>query len=293
MRNYVFIVIWSMMTLHLSAQQQVSPLWEELTAPDFVTAVKQADGVCIVPMGVIEKHGPHLPLGTDLFFAREVSLQAALKTYCLIYPSYYFGQIFEAKQQPGTIAYSADLLFKLLEETCAEIARNGMKKILFVNGHGGNNQLIQYFCQTRLAKDYGYTCYFYTPVLPEEVMQQIKAMRKSTTGGHADELETSKLIAIRPDLVHVDRAGSQSGEDLNRLSLPEVYTGIWWYAKYPNHYAGDATEATKELGDYAMSETAKSLANVILSIKQDTITRRLEERFFQESANPLLTPVYP
>ena len=286
----LFLCVWMMS--HLSAQS-LSPLWEELTAPDFAKAVKQSEGVCIVPMGVIEKHGAHLPLGTDLYFAREVSKMAASSEYCVLFPPYYFGQIFEAKQQPGTIAYSADLLFKMLEETCAEIARNGMKKILFVNGHGGNTNFLQYFCQTRLEKDYGYTCYFYTPALPNTVQQQIQRLRKSKVGGHADEVETSELIAICPELVQLEQAGTQSGEDLNRLSLPEIYTAIWWYAKYPNHYAGDATGATKELGDYVMGEIAKSLAGVIQTIKQDTITPSLEKRFFEESAQPLLTPIYP
>jgi creatinine amidohydrolase len=65
---------------------------------------------------------------------------------------------------------------------------------------------------------------------------------KSTTDGHAGESETSHLMIARPDLVHIDRAASESGADQNRLDLPAgLYTGIWWYARFPNHYAGDGT----------------------------------------------------
>jgi creatinine amidohydrolase len=129
---------------------------EELTSPLFVNAVAKAGGVCIIPMGIIEKHGPHLPLGTDLFEAREVASTAAKKEYAVVFPPYFTGQIFEAKHQPGAIAYSTDLMWKMLDETCAELSRNGLKKIILLNGHGGNNSFVQYFCQAQLAspKDY-------------------------------------------------------------------------------------------------------------------------------------------
>jgi len=67
--------------------------------------------------------------------------------------------------------------------------------------------------------------------------------------GHAGEAEMANVMASRPELVHPDRAGTESGKDLNRLDLPSnVYTGIWWYAKFPNHYQGDAADATAARG---------------------------------------------
>jgi creatinine amidohydrolase len=125
---------------------------EELTAPQFVKAVEISGGVCIIPLGIIEKHGPHLPLGTDLFEAREASFTAAAKEYAVVYPPYFVGQIFEAKHQPGTIAYSHELMWKMLEETCTELSRNGLKKIILANGHGGSTSFLQYFCQSQLAE---------------------------------------------------------------------------------------------------------------------------------------------
>lgn len=87
---------------------------EELTAAQFPLAVEKAAGTCVIPLGVIEKHGEHLPLGTDLIACREKARLAAAREYVILFPPYYFGQIFEARHQPGTIAYSDRLLFDLL-----------------------------------------------------------------------------------------------------------------------------------------------------------------------------------
>src|SRR5215831_17429954 len=66
---------------------------------------------------------------------------------------------------------------------------------------------------------------------------------------HAGETETSRVMVTRPNLVHMDRAASESGAEQKRVKLPEsVFTGIGWYARFPNHYSGDGTLATQELG---------------------------------------------
>ena len=271
--------------------QKISPAWDELTALDFVTAVKQSEGVCIIPIGVIEKHGPHLPLGTDVFTARAIALRAAEKEYCIVYPYYFAGQIFEAKQQPGTIAYSSELQFKFLEETCEEISRNGIKKIIILNGHGGNGSFLQYFCQMQLAKPKDYAVFLYQPSVDAATQAKIKSMQKSTTGGHADEMESSTMMAIRPDLVKIEHATDQSGADMNRLQLNNVYTGIWWYAKYPNHYAGDAKDANAALGEVSLEQRVAQLAGVIKAVKDDTATLRLQNEFFKETLSPIDTKV--
>ena len=89
--------------------------WEELTADDFVEAVKST-GVCVIPMGVVEKHGSHLPLGTDMIIGRTIAEMAARLEPFVIFPYYYFGQINEARHVPGTIAVSPELQMKLLQE---------------------------------------------------------------------------------------------------------------------------------------------------------------------------------
>ena len=85
------------LSLTAVGQSKLSPKWEELTAPDFVQAIKQSQGVCLLPFGIIEKHGPHLPLGTDLLDVRFATLNAVTQEYAVVFPEYYFGQIFEAQ----------------------------------------------------------------------------------------------------------------------------------------------------------------------------------------------------
>lgn len=265
--------------------------WEELTSSDFALAVEKSQGVCVIPMGGIEKHGPQLPLGTDVYTAREISRRAAEMEYCIVYPYYFMGQIFEAKHQPGTIAYSPELLYKMLDETCKEISRNGIKKIIIVNTHGGNNYFLQYFCQTQLAEPRDYAVYCVTVTPPADVQKKINGLRKSTTGGHADEVETSAMMVIRPDLVKLDRADSESGANQNRLKQLPVYTTIKWYAQYPNHYAGDARGANEEIGRLSIEGRSQRLSQYIKAVKEDKVTIGLQNAFFKDSQAPLDTKV--
>jgi creatinine amidohydrolase len=265
--------------------------YEELTAPDFVKAVAKSEATCLIPLGVIEKHGPHLPLGTDLLNVRLVALRAAQQEYTIVFPEYFFSQIFEAKHQPGTLAYSQELMWEVLEETCDELGRNGIKKIILVNGHGGNNSFLPYFCQAQLARRKDYAVYLYRPTGDPEAETRVRKMRKTTTGGHADEEETAVMLANRPELVHLERAKDQSGADQKRLTeLPDFYTGIWWYASYPNHYAGDGSPASRELGEVLVQSDVKQLVKAIQEVKKDTAVLELQKRFFDEAENPLKTP---
>lgn len=269
--------------------QNLSVAWEELTSQEFAKAVKLSEGVCIIPIGVIEKHGQHLPLGTDVYTSREISLRAASKEYALVFPFYFVGQINEAKHQPGTVAYSPELLYKFLQESCDEISRNGIKKIVIMNGHGGNNSFLQYFCQSQLAARKDYALFIYSPEVDTDTQKKISALRKSTTGGHADEVESSVMMYLKPELVKIDRADSETGMDLNKLSLKNSYTGIWWYGKYPNHYAGDAKGASAEIGELSVNQKVLQLSEVIKSIKSDETTLDLQRKFYKESENPLNT----
>jgi creatinine amidohydrolase len=281
--RFTFALLTFLCAAEFAAGQTLSTKWEELTGPDFQKAIQKAQNTCVLPFGIIEKHGPQLPLGTDLINVRYASLQGAGQEYAVVFPEYYFGQIFEAKHEPGTVAYSAKLQLELLQETTDEMSRNGCKKILIVNGHGGNNHLIPFFAQAQLDAPHDYVVYAlmghsYPPGRPE---------LKTKVDSHAGESETAHTLVSRPDLVHIDRAGSESGADQNRLDLPAgVYTGIWWYAKFPEHYAGDGSAATKELGEFDMKAWADSVANAIRSIKADQVSARLQEEFYRKSLMP-------
>ena len=268
------------------AAQQLSAKWEELTAADFVKALQQARATCALPFGILEKHGPAGVLGTDLINVRFSTLKATKDEYVIVFPEYYVGQIFEAKHQPGTIAYSTHLQLEMLQETVAEMARNGCQKIAIVNGHGGNNALIQYFAQIQLESPKDYVVY---SVGALGAPQGTAAAAPSRPGvdGHAGEGEVSNLMASRPELAHPERSSTESGADLNRLELPEgVYTGIWWYAKFPNHYQGDSTNATAARGQATTDAVATRIANALRAIKRDEAGPRLQKEFFEKAAKP-------
>jgi creatinine amidohydrolase len=287
------VFLFSAASFSQDAVKRDTPLsvhYEELTALDFVRAVDKSESTCVIPLGILEKHGPHLPLGTDLIDCREVALRAARQEYTIIYPAYYVGQIFEAKHQPGTVAYSTWMMFEFLQETCDELGRNGIKKIILLSGHGGNEHFLRFFCQCQLASKKDYAVYLFDPAEDRAGEAAIDKLRKTKLDGHAGEEETSTMLAHRPDLVHMDRADLQSGEDQKRLAnLKHAYTGIWWYASQPNHYRGYGSTGNKELGEMLINSEAGLLAEMIRSVKQDTVTLELQIQFFKDSETPLKT----
>jgi len=287
MRHNLLIAFALLVSSCAHAQQKLSVHWEELTAEDFAKGIQKSGGTCMLPFGILEKHGPHLQLGTDLLDVRYAALHAAEQEYVVVFPEYYFGQIFEAKSQPGTIAYSSELQLELLQQTTDEMARNGCKKIIIVNGHGGNEHLLPYFAQSQLDQPHDYVVYVFDQRSPESGGPP----KKTSMDMHAGESETSKMMIARPDTVHQDRANKESGADQHRINLPDdVYTGIWWYARFPNHYSGDGSAATKELGEFQMNWWISTLVKVIQSVKADNESLKLQNEFYEKSKHPLDTP---
>ena len=80
-----------------SAQTKLSVHWEELTAAEFRSAIDQSKGTCLLPIGILEKHGPHVPVGSDLLHATYISREVAKREYVVVFPEYFYGQIYEAK----------------------------------------------------------------------------------------------------------------------------------------------------------------------------------------------------
>ncbi len=258
--------------------------WEELTGDEFPEAVAKAGGVCLLPLSVVERHAHHLPLGTDTYIGRATCLRVAEIEPVVIFPDVIFTQIFEAQHCPGTIALDSDLFLRLLDNICREIARNGLKKIVIVNSHGGNDYLIHFFAQSQLETPRDYVIYIIQPVLTPEETEAIKGQWETTVDGHAGEWETSLMLTIRPDLVRHEalRSGGE-GMPLNRLAALRdqgVYTGIWWYADHPTHYRGDGSPATAEKGERMLAVRASALARAIRAIKDDQEARRLQDEFF-------------
>ena len=269
------------------SQARLSVHWEELTADDFRSAIQEAQGTCLLPFGILEKHGPHLPLGTDLLDVRYAALHAAEQEFAVVFPEYYFGQIFEARHEPGTVAYSRQLQLQLLQETTDEMARNGCKKVIIVNGHGGNEHLLPFFAQSQLEKPHDYVVYVLAGV---ETPPGGPKAKSTGPDWHAGEAETSSMLIAHPEMVHQDRAKSESGADRGRQKLPEnLYTGIWWYARFPNHYSGDGSLATREFGQFKMNAWIDGIVKDIRAVKADQESLKLQNEFFEKAAHPLET----
>ena len=290
MKRTIIAVFTLLLTVSLFAQELPFRM-EELTAPDFVKAVEQSQKTCIIPIGVMEKHGAQLPLGTDLYLAREYSLRAAEQEYTVVFPWYYFSQINEARHQPGTISYSPELIWKVLQETLNELNRNGFKKIIIVNGHGGNNAFLNYFGMAQLSEPRDYTLYWFRPERSREVAREATELtQEDEFDSHAGNSETSMMAAAQPEVTHPERSGQQSGVDQERMKhLQHVYTGIWWYASFPNHYGGDGSKANAEAGELLIGETVDQLVEMIQQVKADETAPELQEQFFKEAENPLKT----
>jgi creatinine amidohydrolase len=268
--------------------QDVPARWDELTASDFPAALDKSAQTCILPFGILEKHGPHSPIGTDLIHVREWAARATKQEYAVVFPDYFYGQINEAKQQLGTFALPSQVIYELLEATCDEIARNGFKKIVILNGHGGNPEFIRFFMQSFLNKRHNYVIYFYTDEdYGQEYAKQYRQMHKSDmkTDQHAGESETSVLLYYRPDLMRMDRATQQSGADQKRLNIQGLYTPIWWYASYPNHYAGEGDKATAEFGKFITDHEIESFIKALKEVKADDTALKLQNEFYDRVDN--------
>ena len=208
MKKLVWLVLVFLIISRNTMAQELHSRWDELTASEWPKALETSGQTCILPIGILEKHGPHVPIGSDLIQVREWSARATKKEYAVVFPDYFYGQINEARHQYGTFALPERVVWDLLEATCDEIGRNGFKKIVIINGHGGNPQMIRYFIQTRLEKQRNYAVYFFEPPADSAYRKKMTELHKSDPAGdqHAGERETSSLLYLRPDLVKMDSA---------------------------------------------------------------------------------------
>jgi creatinine amidohydrolase len=258
--------------------------WEELTASDFASAVRET-GVCVVAMGVIEKHSEHMPLGTDFLLGHKIACLAAETEPAVIFPPFYFGQIYEARCFPGTVTIQPRLLLELVQDVLDEIGRNGFDKIILYNAHGGNHHFIRFLAQCTLWEEKTYSLYIPERQLSPEDEGQWKALRETSFGEHACEEETSMLLGTHPGLVKMDRVPEHPARPLSRMQdLPPTFAGISWYSDYPDHYAGDARFASEEKGQILVSMAANYLARYIAAVKADQVVPALNQEFFRRAS---------
>jgi creatinine amidohydrolase len=271
--------------------QTLSPKWEDLTSADFVKAIQKADGVCLLPMGSIEKFGPSAPLGTNLYLGRIIPLEAVKQEYAVIYPDYFVAGTTDTSTLPGTIHYSTSMQLQFLDETTREMARNGCRKIILANGHTGNVSLINLFMANFADSPHDYAVYYiYSsgfPVVGPNVSQLPAAARPSKPGvdGHGGEERVAAMLAYYPDLIHLDRAHDESGSAGHGAegpgnALPGQMTSL------PTGYSGDASGATAARGHALVDLMVDKLAKFIRDVKADKTTLTVEKEFYERVEHP-------
>ena len=281
----------------LGRAQSLSPKWEDLTSADFVKALKQAGGVCMLPMGSIEKFGPTSPLGTNLYLSRLVALEAAKQEYAVIFPEFFATVTSGSGGHPGTITYTPHLQQELLTETVSEMARNGCKKILLVNGNSSNTSFLAYFLSSALQTPHDYALYsIYGPEFPVFAAQYAKLpadMQPSAPGvdGHGGEERVSAMLAYYPDLVHLDRAHDDPPTvghgTATEQSAPPRRLANGFMDSLPTGYSGDASGATVVRGKALVKYVVDRLAKALQQIKADNTTLETQQKYYDARQKPI------
>ena len=290
--------------------------WEELTAPEFNEAVEKSKGLCILPIGCSERHGRHIAVGCDAIQAKAIADAAAEKEYAVVFPTgFWLGEVVgnhsldleEAKkaEKRGYISLNPTTIINLLDELCAEIARNGFRKILIVNYHGGNTQMLNFFVRGQMYEKKDYAVMWTDPNMPEtsnadifasilanldkypdiseedvKVMQNI--VKNGVYGGHGHINETAVCYAVSPAFVRPEFFGDDNGHSQHRtdyLSKMGVTHGGAWGVNYPNAYHADpSTGCTEAIGKAALDVYATELAQKYKMLKEDEFCVKISQR---------------
>jgi creatinine amidohydrolase len=281
-------------------------IWDNLREEEFDEAIEKSGGLCIIPLGCLEKHGQHLPVGTDYFEAMTVVERAAREEEVVIFPvGAWLGEVscFHSFKNPkesrlrGCIGLKPSTVLTVLEELCDEIARNGFRKILIVNSHGGNIAMLRHFIrsQTYENKPYATLSTFaldfsgteakrllnkitnnkkdfpYITARDIEVLKEYS--KEGYGGGHADFRETSMILAYDENLVAEDKYEAENGISNHRtdyLSNEGIDAANIWLANYPNSYNGFAPHgASKAIGEAMIQLSVKRLKRIFKLLKED------------------------
>ena len=214
--------------------------------------------VVIVPIGSTEQHGYHLPIGTDVYLAEALAEKTAEKTGALVYPSIHFGYSWSWRDRIGTVTIRQDILREILKDVVRSVERYGVKILIFMNGHEANRSVIKYAIrEIQDETDVKVLGMFYPGM--EEIYD--KYMETPTWGGmfHACEFETSLMLAVKPETVHMERAVQEypvrpttygmDNTSIGELSVSGTY--------------GNPVPATEEKGEMMLEQFTENISAVI------------------------------
>ena len=247
------------------------PYWHEMRSVDFA-AVDPERWVAVLPVGAIEQHGPHLPVMVDAcinqgMISRMLELKPA-ELPATVLPMTWVGRSEEHVDFPGTLTHTAETLQRMWYEIGVSVRRAGLRKLVILNSHGGQIQVMQIVArQLRIDHDMLVACLSWGQLgLPEGVIDPVERQH----GIHAGELETSVMLALRPDLVAMEAAGDfvpLSKREANRFPILMGLgaAGYGWQAQDVDDSgaAGNAAAADGERGQQVIDHVAGRLVALL------------------------------
>ncbi|MEE4256291.1 MAG: creatininase family protein [Bacteroidales bacterium] len=256
-------------------------LWGELTWPEAEKRFQETD-IAILPVGAIEQHGPHLPLDVDAFdadyLARRVA-EACSHPKPLVLPLIAYGVSYHHDDFKGTISVSNDALSAFVYDIGMSLARNGIKKLVILNGHGDNSPTLQYAAQMINRDARIFTCV----ETGETSDVDLDKLISTPNDVHAGEIETSTSLATRPDLVKMEHARAMIPGFSSRYLNFSSTRGIPWYSHTKkiseNGIMGDPTKATAEKGEKMWEIMIAHLMTFIEDLKSLTLEEIFQKRY--------------
>lgn len=243
----------------------------DLTAPEI--AALPAGTVAVLPLGAVEQHGPHLPVSTDYVTATEAAAAAvdvvarAASAPVVLLPGLAYTKSDEHHWSPGTIWLSWDTLMRTLVDIGRSLATSGITRLLFVNGHGGNSALGQVACR-EIRKQFGLRTFFAHLSVPVDQGGPGSAVAEHGMGIHGGHGETSLMLHLRPELVHMELAVRRVPEELldfDLIGFGKPVSFGWLSDDFgPDGHIGDPTGATAEHGKLLFEAAVQRLAAVIV-----------------------------
>lgn len=265
--------------------------WWDLSTRDFAE-LDAASVVAVLPVGAVEQHGPHLPVRVDAainagIIARAVELMPA-DCPALVLPMMPIGKSDEHLAFPGTLTLSYETLARVWFELGESVHRAGIRKILFLNSHGGQPQLLDIVCRELRVKLGMFAVSAMWPSLID--MDALYSAEENRHGIHGGQSETSVMLHLHPDLVEMDRAEnfvplSVQIADESELLSPEGAVGFGWQAQdlHAKGACGDATAATAELGRETVERAARRLLVLIDEISRYPLSRIATKTAFDKT----------
>jgi creatinine amidohydrolase len=260
----------------LPQRDWVAMTWQELAAAE------TAQWIAVLPIAAVEQHGPHLPLGVDAFVAEaylarvRAALPAALPVTFL--PMLTIGTSDEHRFFPGTLTLSADTVIRLLTEIGESVSRAGVRKLVIINSHGGNVPAIAIAARelrVRLGL-FVVACSWPRFGYPQDLF----SVQERTHGVHAGDIETSIMLAHRPDAVRTEQIGDFPSAALGmeqefKWLRPERPSGFGWAVQdlHPAGAVGDASAATAPKGAAALAYGAQAFIELLGEVDRFELTR--------------------